>query len=249
MIPFVPQEPRPEIIDLLKEVEEGPERKNNFIWRIELTHYLIEIPFQGQAKEDVKQLISKIDRKFNLGYFRKHKKIPHISLVGPFTTNSEERLIRDFKNICEHQLFSSYKLKGFGFFKDNRVIFINTKSNVKLDDFRWKLSQSLQPYCSLRPFDYEENFDFHATLALDLDSEKYTQIKNYVTTLNEPELKQFVMRVRLLKNSRILREYDFLQRRTLNREQALNEEILYKTFQLLRIFFDGSYDPDKGLPK
>lgn len=209
-----------------------------------MTHYLIEIRFQGQAKEDVKKLISKIDKRFNLGYFREHRAIPHISLVGPFTTNNEVRLIRDFKKICANQAFSFFKVKGYGFFKDNRVIFIKIKSNAKLDDLRWTLSQRLQSYCSLRPFDYEEKFHFHATLALDLEKEMYKQIKNYVATLNEPEFKQFVIRVTLLKNSRILREYDFLQCRTLNREQALSKEGWKRSEKLLQLFFQGKYNPD-----
>ena len=43
-----------------------------------------------------------------------------------------------------------------------------------------------------------------------------------------------MFRITLLKNAKILCEYDFLQRRTLNRNQALNRETKKMTIMLLK---------------
>ena len=57
------------------------------------------------------------------------------------------------------------------------------------------------------------------------------------------------MRITLLKGGKILREYDFLQKRLLNRRQALNKHITRNSKELLRKFFEGSYNPDEGVHK
>jgi hypothetical protein len=52
------------------------------------------------------------------------------------------------------------------------------------------------------------------------------------------------MRVTLLKYGRILREYDFLQRKLLNRRQALNKHITRRSKTLLKEFMQGRYHPN-----
>ena len=62
-----------------------------------MVHYLIEFRFHGQAKYEIKRLVYEINGRFRLGYKRA---IPHITLVGPFYTNDERRLIGDFNRLC-----------------------------------------------------------------------------------------------------------------------------------------------------
>ena len=57
------------------------------------------------------------------------------------------------------------------------------------------------------------------------------------------------MRITLLKGGRILREYDFIQRRLLNRRQSLNKHISRRSKSLLRQFMQGNYNPDKKIRK
>ena len=55
-----------------------------------------------------------------------------------------------------------------------------------------------------------------------------------------------LIRVTILKNSKILCEYDFLQRRLLNRNEALSNRELTRTFTLLDKYFKGDYNPNEA---
>ena len=65
--------------------------------------------------------------------------------------------------------------------------------------------------------------------------------------LRKPKYSQIVIRVTLLKKGKILREYDFMQRRLLNRRQALNRHITRRSKTLLRQFMQGKHDPNRRI--
>jgi len=208
-----------------------------------MTHYLIEYRFQGKVKAEIKQMIFTLDKKFHLGL--SNKPIPHISFAGPLATNDEAKLIKDFISLCKNTTFCSFKVNGFGFFERTKVVYINIDPSDKLKNFRWKLSQKIKNYCTLRDFDYKEDFAFHATLAMKLENPEFLAIKKYIEKQNSPRYKHFLIRATIIKNSRILCEYDFLQRRMLTREEALNKNQLAITMKLLNDFFEGNFDPDE----
>lgn len=210
-----------------------------------MTHYLIEYRFQGKAKTEIKQMVITLDKKFHLGL--SIKPIPHISFAGPLATNDEARLIKDFTSLCKNTPFCSFKVNGFGFFEKTKVVYINIDPSEKLKNFRWKLAQKIMKYCKLRDFDYKDDFEFHATLAMKLNNPEFLAIKKYIEKQNSPNYKHFLIRATIIKNSRILCEYDFLQRRLLTREEALNRNQLAITMKLLNDFFEGKYDPDEKL--
>ena len=62
-----------------------------------MMHYYIEIRYFGKAKHKFKNLINEVDNKFRL---KKGHKVPHITLIQPFTTKNHKWLISDFKKIC-----------------------------------------------------------------------------------------------------------------------------------------------------
>ncbi len=70
-------------------------------------HYLIEFRFHGKAKYEIKNIIGDINRRFHL---RPKRAIPHITLAGPFYTNDEERLIKDFNEICSKSHIMSFEI-------------------------------------------------------------------------------------------------------------------------------------------
>lgn len=207
-----------------------------------MTHYLIEYRFQGKAKTEIKQMIISLDKIFHLGL--SNKPIPHISFAGPLATNDEARLVKDFTLLCKNTPFCSFKVDGFGFFERTKVVYININPSEKLNDFRWELAKKIMKYCTLRDFDYKVDFTFHATLAMKLDNQDFLRIKKYIEHQNSPKYKHFLIRATIIKNSRILCEYDFLQRRLLTREEALNKNQLTITMKLLNDFFEGNFDPD-----
>jgi len=211
-------------------------------------HYLIEYRFQGSSKYDIRKMIYHLEKKFHLD--SPHKAVPHITLCGGFNTKNEKQLVKDFTSVCSKTPLCKYTVDGFGYFENaTGVIFINIRPNENLKTFRWTLAQKLANHCNLKEFDYNEDFKFHATLAMNLNDHDFSRVKKYIDTQPEPQYKQVLIRATILKNSRILCEYDFLQRRLLNRAEALSKRELTKTFALLEDYFKGNNNPNEGLSK
>lgn len=207
------------------------------------SHYLIEYRFQGSSKYEIREMINHLQKKFHLPF--SGKSVPHITLAGGLTTNDERRLIRDFVSVCSKTPLCKYTVDGFGYFaNETGVVYINIKPNENLKTFRWTLSQTIAPYCKLKEFDYNQDFKFHATLAMKLGDRDFSRLKKYIDSQPEPQYKHILLRVTILKNSKILCEYDFLQRRLLNRNEALSKSELTRTFHLLDGFHKGNYDPN-----
>ena len=210
-------------------------------------NYLIEYRFQGSSKHDIRRMILRLTNKFHLHYAQPKRPVPHITLVGGFTTSDEKQLVKDFASHCAATPLCRFTVNGFGYFHDPRVVFIDINPSDKLKQFRWSLAQRLKRYCNLKSYDYQEEFAFHATLALRLGVSDFIKVRRYIDNQPKPKYEHYMIRATLLKNGKILCEYDFLQRRLLNRSEALDGWLLSRTFQLLDDFFKGNYDPNAGL--
>jgi 2'-5' RNA ligase len=212
-----------------------------------MAHYLIEFRFQGKAKSDIKRLIYEVDKKCRIGAINKKRPVPHITLVAPFKTKNEKRLISDFYNLCNNSNLMTFKINGFNVFKNNRVLYLDIIPCDNLDDFRWKLSQKLKSYCTLKLIDYNRKYNFHSTIALKLSILKFKQVKEYILNKPKPKFKHIVTRVTLLKNSKILREYDFLQKKMFDRRLAKNKKVSLKTGRLLKKHVSNKLDSTNRL--
>ncbi len=195
-------------------------------------HYLIELRFLGKAKWEMKQLIWEVNRRFHVS--QEHRPVPHVTLAGPFTTNNTGRLVSDFKALCEKQDLMKFTVEGFGTFEDNGVVFINIIPDSKLDAFRWELSNTLQPYCNLKQYDYERKFEYHSTIAMKLRGHKFDAIKSYINEKPKPNFNHFLMRVTLIRDQKIMYEYDFLLKRLLTRYEAKNRFVLAQSYDQLK---------------
>ncbi len=209
-------------------------------------NYLIEYRFQGSAKRNIRSMIHHLKEKFHLP--SSGKVVPHITLAGGFTTDNEKKLLKDFVSICSKSPLSKFTIDGFGYFaNETGVIYINIKADENLKKFRWNLSQTICKYCKLKKFDFIKDFKFHATLVLSLGDREFSRIKKYIDEVREPQYRQVLIRATILRNGKIWYEYDFLQRRLLNRTEALSKRELTKTFHLLDEYLKGNYNPDAGL--
>ena len=211
-----------------------------------MVHYLIEFRFHGKAKYEIKKLVYEINRRFRLGYKRA---IPHITLVGPFYTNDERRLIGDFNRLCTKSPLMNFEVDGFSAFEDSKVIFLDVKPSKELDEFRWNLSQTLNPYCQLRRFDNERDFVFHATIAMKLLEDKFSAIRDYINRKSKLNFKHVMVRATLLKGGFILREYDFLLRRPLVRRLAKDKRVYAQTLDLLKGHFEDKFNSNEFTEK
>ena len=207
-----------------------------------MAHYLIEFRFYGKTKSELKTLIEEVNRKFKI---KSKRVVPHITLAGPFCTNNEERLIRDFGRLCSKSPLAIFEIDGFSTFEDSRVVFLNVKPSKELDEFRWNLAQTINSYCDLKPFDFEKKFEFHATIAMKLPEDKFLKIKYYIKKKPKINFKHVMVRATLLKGKFILREYDFFLRRSLTRRLAKDKRVYSQTLELLKAHFENKFNPEE----
>ena len=205
-----------------------------------MTRYLIDIRLMGSVRHQIRTLSDHLQEKFSIGNKRV---VPHITLAGPFSTSDEEKLVEDFTRICTDQKeIPKYEVGGYGFFDDTRVVFVTITPDETLKQFRYQISQALSPYCSLRDYDWDsaEEFRFHATLAMKLDWLTFRRIKWYFRVQESVIYRHHPIRATLLRNSKILCEYDFIQERMLSRAQALSRATMKRDFEILKLWDDGS---------
>jgi 2'-5' RNA ligase len=207
-----------------------------------MTRYLIDIRLMGSVKHQISTLSNHLAEEFNLGNKRV---IPHITLAGPFSTTDEQKLVKDFTRICTNQkVIPKYEVGGYGFFDDSKVVFVTITPDENLKQFRYQLSQALSPYCSLRNYDLDsaDEFMFHATLAMKLDWLTFQRIKWYFRRQESVIYRHHPIRATVLRNSRILCEYDFIQNRMLSRAQALSRATFKRDFDILKGWAEGNWE-------
>lgn len=207
-----------------------------------MNRYLIDIRLMGSVKEQIRDLSNQVNEKFSLWDKRI---IPHISLVGPFSTDDEERLIGDFTRICEGiRGVPKYEIGGFGFFAASRVIFVNIIPDENLRQFRYRMSRAFASYCTLRQYDLDDadGFRFHSTIAMKLDWLTFFRMRWHFRNQESVRYRHHPIRVTLLRNSRLVCEYDFVQGRMLTRSQALSRATMMRDFEILKVSSDGSWE-------
>jgi 2'-5' RNA ligase len=205
-----------------------------------MTRYLIDIRLMGPVKQQISDLSNRLRDQFRL---ENYLVAPHITLVGPFSTDNEERLVADFTRICSGvRKIPNYELGGYGVFDNTRVVYVTVTPDETLKQFRYALSQALVPYCSLRDYDLvsAEEFQFHATLAMKLDWLTLRRVQWYVSRQEDVIFRYHPIRATLLRNSRIVCEYDFLQERMLTRAQALSRATKKRDLDILKAWSDGN---------
>lgn len=193
-----------------------------------MTHYLIEIRYFGKAKYQVKSIIKDVDNKFKL---KKCRKVPHITLIQPFKTNKQKWLVSDFKNICSKQKTMTFSIEGIGVFPFF-VVFAKVKPDEELLAFRKRLLTKLRKYCNI--ISVNRSFKPHTTIALRMGFFKFFKIWIYLKSKLNITFTNQVMRATLLRDGKILYEYDFLKKKLLNRNQALSKKNLSRTFKALK---------------
>jgi 2'-5' RNA ligase len=159
-----------------------------------------------------------------------------VTLVGPIKTTDESKLVAEIIRTCTKYDLMSMKFSGFRSFGNwlfgNRVIGVKIEPSNELEALRSELVNKLD-FCQLSKFDRKE-WKPHSTIAFKDVDQKFGEIKKYLESQRCPQIQHYVVRITLIKNAKILCAYDFLQRRALNRYEALSRENKRLTIMLLK---------------
>lgn len=205
-----------------------------------MVHYHIEFRIRGYAKRYAKELIYDIAKRFRVtGVIRRGKAVPHITLYGPFETNKQRQMVNEIIKVCSNYRLIPFTFRGFNYFDSslNKVIYLDIEPSQALIDLRYDISKALLPITYSKSQEDKKgksDFKFHSTIAFKDIDRKFNEIWNYISSKKKPEIKQHLLRVTIIKNSRILYEYDLIQQRLLNRSQALNRAIFASTIERLK---------------
>lgn len=206
------------------------------------TDYLIEFRLSGSARKYVQDSVFDVARKFDVKGVTKNRVVPHVTIIGPIKTTNEQRLVREIIETCKKFDLMTMKFSGFisfgSWLRGNRVLAVKIEPSSEFELLRIELVAKLSLFCQLSKFDMRK-WKPHATIAIKDIDKKFEQIKKYLENRLCPEIRHYILRITLLKNARILCEYDFMQHRTLTRFEALNREIKKRTIILLKKRIDS----------
>ncbi len=201
--------------------------------------YLVEFRFHGRAKRYALALSKEISKKFKVKRVLRRGRPPHITLYGSFSARDEKELIKRFVWVCKRFDLVKFKVRGFSHI-DRSVVQLDIKPSRKLRELREALAVELNQFCEAQEWDKPGNFIFHATLAFKDIEKKFDRIWRYLEKKRKPNIDQYLLRVTLLKNGKILREYDLAQRRLLGRKEALDKQVMKETMNILKGIFENS---------
>jgi 2'-5' RNA ligase len=202
-----------------------------------MPHYLIQFRFHGYAKRYLKRSIFEVARRFHVKGVTRKRPVPHISLAGPFETRDIERVIRDVESVAKNYNLVNFKLKGFEYFNkpNGKVIYADIEPSKELEELRWELAKRLMKYAELKEWDKKKSFSFHATIAFKDIDRNFSDILRYLKRKEVPNINQHLLRITILRNSKILYEYDLMLKRLLTRREALSKRIWRKTIFRFKI--------------
>ncbi len=196
--------------------------------------YLIEIRLMGEPKHLARQLIYDIFHKFRVRGQVNKRPVPHVTLFGPFACRNIREVIHDIGEVGSEYSELPYEIDGFDYFElKKKFLFIttSTKKNViylkivpsdDLKDFRYDLAKKLLKFTDAveASHDSKNKFKFHATIAMKDIHYKFDKIWEYLKGY-DIKTKGMCYRITLLKQGKIMYEYDLLTKRLLNRRQSI----------------------------
>ena len=148
------------MLGLFKKIASFFGRKNN-----KRGNYLIEFRFHGYAKKYARELSSQISHNFHVKQVIRKGRPPHITLFGGFSCSNEKEVISKFIKVCKEFDLIKFKLIGFGKI-GKKVIYLDVEPQPELKELRLQLAKELNSLCETKEWDKEQDFVFHATLAL-----------------------------------------------------------------------------------
>ena len=202
--------------------------------------YLIQIRVQGYAKRYLRSLMYELSKKYRLKGALSSGGVPHISMYGPFSTNNEHELIREFVKTCKNYDLIAFKFKGFNAFDNttNKVIYLDVNPSEELKLLRYELAKNLSNISNSKsPFDKsgKNDFKFHAAIVYKRIDKVFSDIWSYLQRKPVPTINQVLLRATIIKRGKILCEYDFLQKRLLFGREALDRRTFRKTIEILKV--------------
>lgn len=200
-----------------------------------MANYEIGTRLKGYSRDYLKALTCEISKKFDMGNLTK-RIVPHLTFLRPFATNSEQELIEVFEEILsKYNEPINYTLEGFGTFEnEEKVVYGKIKSNFQIENIINDLEKSLEKNIRflnsrIRLPQEKNKINLHSSIISKGANKYFSEIKDFLKKQNFREMTHALLRVYLLRDKIILREFDFYLNENLERWDAINPFVFQET--------------------
>jgi len=202
-----------------------------------VTDFYIGFRFHGYPKRYLKGLIHEVSRKFRVKRAIKERPVPHMTLYGDSQTTNMSKVFDAIERVGKRYTLVPFAVKDFDWRhgREGKVIAASIVASPELKNLREELARELSKISTPGPWDTMADFWFHTTIAFKDIDDQFNQIWHYLMKKEVPHINQHLLRITVLnKDRKILREYDLMLKRWLDRRQALSGYWRKKTINKLR---------------
>jgi len=196
-----------------------------------MTHFFVEFRFHGYAKRYLKSLIYEVAREFRVKGAIKPRPVPHMALFyNSSGTAASRKVLSAVEKVGKKYTIVPFKVEGSDWpewrvdEEGKKVIAAGITASPELKKLRLELRKELSKISIPGTFDYdtEDAFWFHSVIAFKDIDHKFNQIWHHLNAKEKPQINQYLLRITVLgKNRKIMREYDLILKRWLNRWQVV----------------------------
>ena len=216
-----------------------------------MKYFYIEFRFHRYPKVYLKGLINEIAHEFRVKGALKYRPVPHMTLYGPSQAKSLSSVFSKIEKVAKKYTLVPFGICDFASNKGKTVIGCRVNAPPELKNLRRELAEELNKIVKIgdrQPWDNEEEYWFHTTIAMKDIDRQFRNIWSYVNKKEKPHINQHLVRITVLNNRRrIEREYDLMFQRWLSRREALSRYLWRKTINRLRELQGLPPEPERPL--
>ena len=141
-------------------------------------------------------------------------------------------MVRKIQRICSKYNLIDFEIAGFGKLHKG-VVFVKINPSKQLEALRKELIKELSFQSMISDFDFQE-YEYNSTLTFKESGKKFDKLWDFLNEQKPILPKQMLLRLTIIRGKTIFYEYDFMQKRLLNRAQSQNMGLHKKTMRILR---------------
>lgn len=215
--------------------------KRLFAGQKSVNSYLLEYRYSGYPRKYFLDRYFELKKNYRITHYSYHY-VPHITIAGPIESNNEHKLIEVLEELIFRKAQYFHKpgnLIGTGRYIKfdtpigGKVLAIEVKPSKPLVALKKDIESTLNSIQGFKCQTYQKEI-WHTTI-WNMKKNAYTnnaKFQNVWDALNKnPQEMKFIFdRITLIKNGKILREFDLVNLKNLNRFESLDNELRYKSY-------------------
>jgi hypothetical protein len=216
----------------------------NLFWKSSNTsYYVIEYRYCGYPHKYFRSIYNYFQRRFRMTHPNYHY-VPHITLLAPIESNNEKLLIELMKPVLSkyhHKIHEIGNLVESGDLikfntKEKQVLAVDIVKRDILEDIRTELENTFKKQEGISFTGYKERL-WHTTIWNDKTGKSKIKFKKVWQSAKQYRIKELnfiIDRITLIKNGKILKEFDLVNDKVLSRKASLNGNARYNSYLSIR---------------